>query len=102
VYRATGPACPGEGVWPPTAGTWSRFWVHLDVTVTNPFNWTAVTWGVSRTWGQGHTWGSTATAEEVALVRRIIRKWKPAHAVCAQILVDLPGGTRLRWPGMEG
>lgn len=104
IYTALGAAPPGEAVWPPDGNTanWSRFWVHIDATAVggNPFNWAAVTWG-SLNWGAGWTWGSTATAEQIALVRRVVRLWKAAHEVCAGLLIDLPGGHRIRVPGME-
>jgi hypothetical protein len=107
VYEALGAAAPGEAVWPPDgdAANWSRFWVLIDASVGayTPFAWKSVTWGSggagNRTWGSGWTWGSNATREQVATLRRIVRTWKPAHMVCAEILVDLPSGSRIRWPG---
>jgi hypothetical protein len=50
-------------------------------------------WGPQAELGTGlvldGTWtlGSTATPEEVATVRKIVRTWKPAHMVCEYIVI---------------
>ncbi len=100
-------AAPGwwGGAWPPpvrVASGWSRFWVELPEPI--PFPCAPVTWGSGRKWGthaaQGWTWGSTASPANVALAKSIVRKWRPAHEVCAELLVRLSGGAVLvRWPG---
>lgn len=103
IHTARDPIPPGESSWPPDGdpSNWSRFWVFLDVSAgSNPFNWQRVPWG-SRRWGDGWTWGSTATRAQISLVRSVIRLWKAAHELCAGIVVDLPGGVRIRWAGME-
>lgn len=85
------------GAWPIAAGDvagWpSRFWVSLDDSV-----WSDETWGGGFDWGDNLTWGSTATAEQVAVVKRIIRRWRPAHCVCIGVFVELVGGLRIFWP----
>lgn len=65
-----------------TSTRWFRGWVILDSTA-GP--WTPTVWG-GGTWGGG-TWGSTATVAEVAHIRGIIEKWKPAHVACLNIIV---------------
>jgi hypothetical protein len=102
IYTARDATPPGESSWPPDGDTanWSRFWVFLDVSTSNPFAWQPTVWTHARRWGGGATWGSTATVGEVALVRGVIRTLKAAHEVCAGLYVDLPGGRRLRGRGM--
>lgn len=62
---------------------WSRFWVVI----------TRHPWTGPRSLGDGSeldgTWtlGSSATPEEVDTVRKIVRRWKPAHMKCSHIIV---------------
>lgn len=86
--------------WPPDGDTdnWSRFWVWLAEPW--PFDWQIVEWGDGHLWGDGHTWGSTATVEEINLIRRTVRKWRPSHVICAGIYVPFSGGPTLLWRGM--
>lgn len=106
----------GGGVWgwdPPdhNSGWWSRFWVLLSGTLP----WTSDSaWGGTGTWGDSGSWGSTATPAEVATVKRIIKKFRPARDICAGIIVLLDGeiwypttpwasgvwgGASVIWPG---
>lgn len=69
-----------------SAGPWARFWVII---YPNGL-WTQSTeWGGTGTeWGAGSgSWGSSATAEEVQLVRAIVADWKPANTYCHTIIV---------------
>lgn len=50
---------------------WSRFWVVLPI--------------------GGHSYSGTVSASEQETLRRIIRKWKDAHTVCAEIVVMMTG-----------
>jgi hypothetical protein len=115
VYEANAAAPPWwVGAWPPASegpmpsawvGTWpvpagdvagwpSRFWVDLKLTAWSPW-----TWGSGPFWGdEDRTWGSTATRAEVALVKRIIRRWRPAHCVCIGVFVELTDSSRILWP----
>ncbi len=55
-------------------------------------------WG-SFTWGDGTRWGGLPH-DRVELLRRIVRKWKPAHAQCLRVKVVLSGalwGDGWRW-----
>lgn len=64
---------------PPDGDTawWSRFWVIIQGT-----DWVADgTWADSGTWDDGGVWDTDMTLEEVATVKNIIRKWKPAHTL---------------------
>jgi Phage tail protein (Tail_P2_I) len=106
IYTTQSPGYPPDA----DAANWSRFWVELAPPFPPYVAWEAVLFGAAPTgsgqlFGAGWTWGSTATVADVSFVRSIIRKWKPAHAVCAQILVKLPksggGFHTVRWPGME-
>lgn len=101
IYNVRDATPPGEVSWPPDGDTanWSRFWVFLDATVDNPFGWVKRTWGSGWRYGDGSTWGSTATRDQINLLRATIRLFKPAHAVCAGIYVDFAGGARARWAG---
>jgi hypothetical protein len=96
------------GAWPPsdTTANWSRFWVEINPGALDfaGLAWRAWRWGAAPTgtglaWGPGHTWGSTATLDQIRFVRRILRRWKPAHTVCAGIYVRMAGKT-VRWAGM--
>jgi hypothetical protein len=72
------------------ASSWSRFWVII-YSDTGP--WTiAATWGAAALWGTGKwgagaTWGTSATVDQVAAVRSIIKEWKPAGTTCEWIVI---------------
>ena len=69
---------------------WSRFWVILYPPSTL---WTqGPAWGAAALWGgawgsTAHTWGSTATPDQVAAVRSIVREWKPAGTRCEYVIL---------------
>lgn len=65
-----------------TATRWWRGWVIIDSS-TAP--WTPSLWGAG-TWGGG-TWGSSMTTGEVAALRNIVDKWKPANMTAVNIIV---------------
>jgi hypothetical protein len=70
--------------WDGDYDNWSRFWVVIH---EHP-------WGEAAKWGEfvygdGTTYGSSATASDVDSVRSLIRKWKPAHMVCENIIIVL-------------
>lgn len=100
------------------ASEWSRFWVIIyPVGGTDP-------WALSGDWADADLWGSgvwgtakktigtTATTDQVAAVRSIIRDWKPAGTTCEWIIVaydaasftpgDSPGGTWGTWGDHTG
>lgn len=89
------------GSWPVPAGAsgrdqWpSRFWVTLDGTP-----WAGEVWGGGFDWGvdSGITWGSTAPRAAVALVKRVIKRWRPAHCVCIGVFVERTDTQRIFWP----
>ena len=64
--------------WPNNGGTtnWARAWVVIG----KPNPWSPTVWSNRNTWSPSRTWGSTAKPEEVNLVLRQVREWKPAHA----------------------
>ncbi len=70
--------------WNGSAGRWHRGWVIIDSS-TAP--WTPKKWGDGHKWGDGGTWGSSATVGEIAALRRIIDRWKPAHITCMNIII---------------
>lgn len=106
---------PAAGNWnwdDADASRWARFWVIIYPTADG-LPWTeGPTWGeAGLTWGEAtRTWGSTATPQQVADVRRIVRDWKPAGTRCEHIIIafddasfapdgsngDLPAGTWAR------
>jgi hypothetical protein len=67
-----------------TPTRWWRGWVIIDSSV-GP--WTVDIWDLVGLWGDGGTWGSDATVDEIAQLRRIIDRWKPAHITCMNIIV---------------
>lgn len=66
---------------------WQRFWVII---YPPPELWIPLDpYGSLPPYGEiDGTWGSTATAEQVQTVREIVRKYKPAHARCVNIIVS--------------
>lgn len=65
-------------------------------------------WGDGSRWGAApYTWGSSATAQEIDEIRRVIAKWKPASTSCrfieAVLEVDMFGAATkvVRWPVRE-
>lgn len=80
---------------PGTVGVtqWSRFWVVIyPATGGSPQPWQrSSTWGTAgQVWGPANTkttWGSTATADDVFAIQRIVRTWKPFGSRCSKIIV---------------
>jgi hypothetical protein len=69
---------------PPTGSEWSRFVVVIEQT----HSWaTAYTYGTGYSYGTAMTYGSAATPDDVATVKGIIMKWKPAHSRNPYILL---------------
>lgn len=72
---------------PDGALRWARFWVII---YPNGLWTEGANWGDTSgpDWGEGTgTLGSTATAEQVATIRSIVREWKPAGTRCVNIIV---------------
>lgn len=71
--------------WPHDSSDWSRFWVILD----KPHQYTWPTWGVM-VWG-AFVWGVVdANGDVIDLggpLQKLVRKWKPAHERCVEIIV---------------
>lgn len=91
------------------AARWARFWVIIYPTAEG-LPWAeGPTWGTpGLVWGDPtRTWGTTATPQQVADVRALVRDWKPAGTRCEHIIIafddasfvpdgssgDLPDGT---------
>ena len=71
---------------PPNATEWSRFVVVIE----QAHPWTApIDYGLGYIYGSALTYGSTATPDDVATVKGITLKWKPAHSRNPYILVVL-------------
>lgn len=70
---------------PPDGNTalWSRIWTKI----AQPHPFTMPLWGVGLFWG-GFTYGTTATAAEMQLFSRIVKKWKGAHALHVAIIIE--------------
>lgn len=88
------------GAWPVPAGAagalqWStRFWIDLRSTP-----WGYHYWGAAHEWRTSHiSWGSTANQADVALFRRIVHRWRPAHVVCIGAFVERADSSRAFWP----
>lgn len=100
------------------ASSWSRFWVIIYPTAVGP-------WAVSGNWGDAGLWGggvwgaanktigTTATQEQVASVRQIIRDWQPDGTRCEWVIVAFdpasfdpatpdPDGTWGLWGKVDG
>ncbi len=83
----------------PASPQWARFWVIIypkdGVTPWAP----AGTIGSPTLWGNGlignsgYTIGTTATRDQVAAVRSIVREWKPAGRTCEWIIIAFDEAT---------
>jgi hypothetical protein len=77
---------------------WWRFWI----VARPPFPWNCDPladglWGSPGSWNDGGVWATGIPQNDWARMRRIIRKWKPAHAQCESLILLLNGelfGTR--------
>lgn len=67
--------------WDGNTANWSRFWVVITGT-----GWARTHWGDGRKWGEG-VWGCNAPLDQVHVLRRIVRKWKPGHMVAIIVVV---------------
>lgn len=66
--------------------SWSRFWVIIYPTAAGA-PWAASVGGAPAAWPVGGTIGTTATLDQVAGVRAIIRDWQPDGTRCEWIIV---------------
>lgn len=76
--------------WDGQTSLWCRFWIVIYPPAL--FAEPGPLWGDEDLWGgawgtPGFTWGSTATPDQVACVRAIVRDWKPAAAKCERIIL---------------
>ena len=63
--------------WPHDTDNWSRFWVVIPE--------------------GGHPWSGSIPADDQTALRRLIRAWKPANAICVEVIA-LTSGRLLDWP----
>lgn len=63
---------------------WSRFSIYL----TDPTPWELTEIGNTWTIGNGNTIGSTATFEEIASIRRVLRRAKAGHEVAVEMVLN--------------
>jgi hypothetical protein len=92
--------------WPTTglADWWSQFWVYFP-SGTHSVTAVAPEWG-SFAWGDGTAYGPVGISfEDLDAMRRIIKKFKPAHYICGGIVFEISGwtyGTGHTWgePGL--
>lgn len=84
---------------------WSRFWIIFPAgghpwdaektwgngTWGEADEWGPGTWDDGTAWGAAGTWGTTASQGAVTLVRRIAKKWKPAHTTLVNITIVISG-----------
>lgn len=64
---------------PPDGDTawWSRFWVTVENSAWDDDD----EWGDPGDWGDGGLWGTSATAEELTTLKKVIKKWKPSETI---------------------
>lgn len=79
----------GDWVWDALpAAQWSRFFVVIHpVALVTPWHITGL-FGAAGAVAESDTLGTTATPDQVAQMRQIVRDWKPAHAKCEWIIVS--------------
>lgn len=80
-FRPTAPGPRGE---PPPY--WSQFWVRFP-TGTHPVQAPTTKWGAF-VWGNGEPWGPNVAPEFVALIKGIVKKWKPSRWICRGFLFE--------------
>lgn len=91
-YSYVAPQSPRNWDWDAQtiAEAWSEFWViiypPLGLWTRGP------TWGDPTLWGgawgtPGYTWGSTATPDQVADVRAIVRDWQAQGSRCVNVII---------------
>lgn len=68
-----------------TTTNWSRFWVIIYGRTL----WTTAKYGDGSKYSAAHVWGLSATPDQIAGLRSVVRQWKPAHAKCEQIIVAM-------------
>lgn len=80
----------GTWDWDGTPAAWWRFWLIIyppaDLWVAED------DWGAGE-WGDGGTWGTTATPEQVAAIRGLVKTWKAAHSKCEWIVIAFDGAS---------
>jgi hypothetical protein len=82
----------GNWDWDSTTGgdpaMWARFWLIIYSPAGVPFDRDG-TWDDGEVWGDAtdSTWGSNATPTQVADIRQIVKTWKSAHEICANIVI---------------
>ncbi len=91
---------PPDWDWDGLTSRWWRAWVILYANGGVPWD-NEGTWGDGAAWGDGGTWGSTATADEVASIRALVRQWKPAHCSVPWIIIVLDDPTLFDPPGVR-
>lgn len=69
---------------------WWRFWVIVHR--PHPFG-PPPPWGSAPPWGDpSWHWGVGAGGERLQTMQRLIRKWKPTHAYCVEVLIPMGSG----------
>jgi hypothetical protein len=74
-------------------GYWSHFWMFLPEG-SHSFPSGAHTFGAAGlVFGGTETFGTLLTTADVALLRGIANKWRPAHVICREIIIEFEGPT---------
>lgn len=73
-------------------------WREFEVWVLPPFPWVDLYsadgyWDDAGVWGDGGLWAPDLPPEDLARLRLIVRKWKPTHTVCRNIVIVHAGET---------
>lgn len=71
---------------------WWQFWI----TIRAPFPWANTsladgTWGDAGTWADGGHWADACPREAYLRLQALVRKWKPSHAHCVNIVLVQQG-----------
>jgi hypothetical protein len=71
-----------------SAANWSRFWVIIDSSSGSPWPIDGDgKWGDAGKFGDAGSFGFSATQDEIATLRAIIRDWKPEGTKCEWVIV---------------
>lgn len=80
----------------PTFFAWENKWATFWVLIRQPHPFSLLLWGApGLLWGAPNTWGTTATIDEVALIKRMVLTFKSQHSSCNGIVLFF--GTGLFW-----
>lgn len=73
-------------------------WFEFEIWLFTPFPWSDdyladARWDAAGIWEDGGAWSPDLPPEDLARVRALVKKWKPSHSKCRQIVIVHAGET---------